>query len=84
MAEKNIFAYKPFLSLNISDLIYFLCDTIVCTPSTLSAGGRRGGWTSYQIFKKGGGAWQDFNLYGGVAGKEGVTFFLGWEGLIFT
>ena len=25
MAEKNIFVYKLFLSLNISDLVYFLC-----------------------------------------------------------
>ena len=38
----------------------------------LSAGGRRG-WTSNQIFKKGG--WQDLNFKKGDAGKEEVTFF---------
>ena len=37
MAQKNIFAYKPFLSVNISDLIYFLCENynppLQVTPS---------------------------------------------------
>ena len=31
MTEKNIFAYKLFLSLNISDFNYFLCEN--CNPS---------------------------------------------------
>ena len=30
MAEKNIFAYKPFLSLNISDFNIFFCEN--CNP----------------------------------------------------
>ena len=37
-----------------------------------------GGWTYYQIFKKGGeGTWQDLNFERGVAGKERATFFRG-------
>ena len=32
----------------------------VCTPPILSAG--EGDWTSNQILKKGGGAWQDVNF----------------------
>ena len=32
MTEKNVFGYKLFLSLNISDFIrFFLCET--CTPT---------------------------------------------------
>ena len=31
MTEKDIFAYKPFLSLNISDLNLFLCEN--CNPA---------------------------------------------------
>ena len=30
MTEKNIFAYKPFLTLNISDFDLFLCEN--CNP----------------------------------------------------
>ena len=33
MTEKNIFVYKLFLSINISDFSYFLCKTV--TPSPL-------------------------------------------------
>ena len=46
-------------------------STIVCTPFLL------GGWTSYQIFKKGGLKGSQFLK--GVAGKEGVTFFRGLQ-----
>ena len=42
-----------------------------------------GGWASYQIFKKGGGAWQDLNFYKGVAEKEGGDLFQGGEGVQF-
>ena len=30
MTEKNIFAYKPFLTLNIADFDLFLCEN--CNP----------------------------------------------------
>ena len=35
------------------------------------------GWTSCKIFKNRGEAWQDLRFSRGVAGKEGVTFFMG-------
>ena len=42
-----------------------------------------GGWTSYQIFKKGR-AWQNLNFEWGVAGKEMRNFFQGGGAAIFT
>ena len=34
MTEKNIFAYKPILSLNISDFNIFLCEN--CNPRLIN------------------------------------------------
>ena len=58
---------------------------IVCTPPfCCGRAGGGGGWGSNQTFEKGGGLGRISFSRGGVAGKEGVTFFRGRKGLQFS
>ena len=53
--------YETLIDIYIKFYPYLENDYIVCTlPPRLSAG--EGGWVSNQIFKKGGGAWQDLSF----------------------